>query len=148
MARSGSALRRSNATPQKKIDTDKVGKLVRLLASDKEGEVLAAVAALKRTLGAGGADINDMADAVETGFKPKRQQPTRWTPPAPDPDYWESLAWYAHFHRHHLATSDKDYVYDVLLGQHFDCGHADAAMMARLRSIVAKVEAARDADWW
>jgi hypothetical protein len=136
---------------KKAIDVDKVAKLLRLLASNHDGEVLGAVCALKRTLAAGGADLNDMAAAIATGLtprppaKPKQQQPTRWAPPAPDTTYWESLAWYAHFYRQHLSTSDREYVAGVLMGRHFDCGRADAAMMGRLRGIVDKIEAARSA---
>jgi hypothetical protein len=138
------------------IEVDRIAKLVRLLASDRDGEVLAAVAALKRTLAAGGADINDMAAAMVVGLaprspaKPKQQQPTRWAPPAPDTTYWESMAWWAHFYRQHLSTSDREYVAGTLLGENFDCGRADASMMHRLRNIVDKIEAARsaDRDWW
>jgi hypothetical protein len=145
MARS--ALRRSNATPQKKIDTDKVGKLVRLLASDKDGEVLAAVAALKRTLGAGGADLNDVADAIVAGLKPRPPEITRWEPSAPDPYNWESLSWYCRFWSRHLRDNDQDFVVAVLLGRTgFDLGRATPELMRRLRSIVAKVKAARDAE--
>jgi hypothetical protein len=146
MARSSLPRRITQKAPA--IDVRKLTKLMRLLGTDKDGELLAAVAAIGRVLLASDMGFSDLADVVEAGFKPKRQQPTRWTPPAPDPDYWESLAWYAHFHRQHLATSDRDYVHDVLLGHHFDCGRADASMMWRLRNIVAKIEAAREADWW
>ena len=43
----------------------KVAKIMRLLASSSSGEVMAAVDALKRTLKNGGADLNDLADAIE-----------------------------------------------------------------------------------
>ena len=48
-----------------------MAKLIRLLASDVDGEVLAAVRALGRTLKAGGCDIHDLAglvEAPEAGF--------------------------------------------------------------------------------
>jgi hypothetical protein len=132
------------------VDIDRIGKLVRLLASDKPGEVLATVAAINRTLDIAELDFHDLADVVTAGFKKptKQRQPAKWAPPAPDPDYWESLAWYAHFYRQHLSDPDKGYVADVLMGRNFDCGRADASMMWRLRNIVAKIEAAREADWW
>jgi hypothetical protein len=134
----------------RKLDTKKVGKLVRLLASDKDGEVLATVAAIKRMLDVADLDLHDLADAVRAGFrKPQKQrQPAKWTPPAPDTDFWQSMAWWAHYHGHRLPTSDRDYVHDVLLGRHFDCGRADAAMMRRLREIIAKIEAAQAGDEW
>jgi hypothetical protein len=43
---------------------DKVAKLIPLLASDKEGEVLGAVAAIRRVLAAGGMDLHDVAKLV------------------------------------------------------------------------------------
>lgn len=42
----------------------KVAKLIPLLASDKEGEVLGAVAAIRRVLAAGGMDLHDIAKLV------------------------------------------------------------------------------------
>lgn len=46
----------------------KIGKCLRLLASPADGERLAAIAGLVRTLAAVGLDINDLADAAEIGF--------------------------------------------------------------------------------
>jgi hypothetical protein len=43
----------------------KVGKLIRLLASDRDGEVLAAVHGIKRTLESGGLDMHALADGIE-----------------------------------------------------------------------------------
>jgi hypothetical protein len=137
------------------FDANKLGKLLRLLSSDKDGEVLATVSAIKRMLDVADMDLHDVADAVTAGLTPRtptkheQQQPTRWTPPAPDTTFWESMAWWAHFYRQHLSTSDREYVAGTLLGENFDCGRADASMMQRLRNIVDKVEAARSAaDAW
>jgi hypothetical protein len=131
-----------------KIGATKLAKLLRLLSSDKDGEVLAAVAAIKRTLDIADMDLHDLADAVTAGFRrPEKQRtPAAWAPPAPDTEYWESMAWFSHYNRQHLSTSDRDYVHDVLLGRHFDCGRADASMMSRLREIVRRIQAARRAD--
>jgi hypothetical protein len=43
----------------------RIAMLVRLLASDKDGEILAATAALKRTLHSAGTDINGLASGIE-----------------------------------------------------------------------------------
>jgi hypothetical protein len=139
---------KSLTVPKKAVvDTRKVGKLIRLLASDSDGEVAGAVAALGRTLLAADMSFGDLATAVETGLeKPKPPKKTKWAPPAPDTDYWESMAWWSHYHRSRLSESDRDYVHEVLLGHHFDCGRADASMMNRLRGIVRKIEAARGAE--
>ena len=45
--------------------TGKLGKLVRLLGSDRPGEVIAAVAAIKRTLESASLDIHALADGIE-----------------------------------------------------------------------------------
>jgi hypothetical protein len=53
----------------------RLARLVRLLGSDKPGEVAAAVAALRRTLGGIGADLNDFGDVIENGTeKPKAKR--------------------------------------------------------------------------
>jgi hypothetical protein len=133
----------------RKLDTKKVGKLVRLLASDKDGEVLATVAAIKRALDIADLDLHDLARAVADGFekpKPQKRAPAKWAPPAPDIEFWSSMAWWCHYNRHHISTSDRDYVHDVLLGRHFYCGRADAAMMRRLREIITRIEAAQAGD--
>lgn len=44
---------------------DKIGKLLRLLSSDKDAEVISAVCALRRTLDGAGASLHDLADTVE-----------------------------------------------------------------------------------
>jgi hypothetical protein len=103
------------------LDVRKLGKLIRLLASDSDGEVAGAVAAIGRTLLAADMSFADLAAAVETGLeKPKKQQqPARWSPPTPDLGWdasWEALAWFSHYHRHHLSDPDRNYVYDVLMG--------------------------------
>ena len=45
----------------------KLGKLIRLLSSDKDGEVLGAVGAIKRTLKSANLDVHDLAGLVENG---------------------------------------------------------------------------------
>jgi hypothetical protein len=52
----------------------KLGTFIRLLASDKEGEVRAAVAALLRTLKAAGTDIHAVADLIEKPANGKLSQ--------------------------------------------------------------------------
>jgi hypothetical protein len=56
----------------------KLGKLIRLLSSNRDGEVLAAVHALKRVLDGGKLDIHALADMVEAaGVSPARHGKTR-----------------------------------------------------------------------
>jgi hypothetical protein len=46
---------------------ERLGKLVRLLASDRDGEVVAAVRGLRRTLASAGMDFHGLAALVEKG---------------------------------------------------------------------------------
>jgi hypothetical protein len=128
-----------------KIDHTKIGKLVRLLASDKAGEVVATADALKRTLEAGGLDLHDLADIVEAGLRrpAERQQhhPTSWAPPLPSTDSWQDLAWYCHFHRDQLRGQDRERVADYLLGQAFNDtgGRCLNWHLEELRGMVASI---------
>jgi hypothetical protein len=79
-----SRLSRTNAKRAKTVDVDKVGKLLRILSSDKEGEVIAGVAALRRVLEAGNLDLHHLADAAVAGLKPRKPARASWEPPAPD----------------------------------------------------------------
>jgi hypothetical protein len=140
-------LRRTKAKSRKKVDTDKVGKLERMLVSDRGGEVAAAVAALGLGLESAGMDFNDLADAIVARLRPRKPERSNWGPPEPDLNNRQSMAWHSHFHRHHLRDDDRDYVVDALLDRAgFDLGRATTEMMPRLCSIVAKVRAARSAE--
>jgi hypothetical protein len=46
---------------------EKLEKLVRLLSSDKEGEVVAAARAIQRTLSNAGSDIHELAERIKGG---------------------------------------------------------------------------------
>ena len=56
-----------------------LAKLIRLLASDVDGEVLAAVRALGRTLKASGCDFHDLAGLVEAPSTATRARPASTT---------------------------------------------------------------------
>jgi hypothetical protein len=51
------------------MNADRVGKLIRMLSSSNDGEVIAAARALMRTLESEGSDIHDLAARVEGGGK-------------------------------------------------------------------------------
>ncbi|RYC29300.1 hypothetical protein D3273_24630 [Lichenibacterium minor] len=48
----------------------RLGKFVRLLASDQPGDVVAAATAIKRALAAHGADLNDLGDDIDRHAEP------------------------------------------------------------------------------
>ena len=67
---------------------EKIGKLIRLLASDVDGEALASLRALQRCLTESGTDLHHLADIIEEG----------WRDPAPPVvrhvrrQWWNTLA--------------------------------------------------------
>ncbi len=67
------------------MSSGRLGKLIRMLSSDKVGEVAAAAAALKRTLPSHGLDIHGLADLVDRQleFPLVPEQPLRGDPVAP-----------------------------------------------------------------
>lgn len=57
------------ANLEKLVAENRLGRIIALLGSDKDGEVLAAVAALRRTLKANGADLHDLISLLEGKVK-------------------------------------------------------------------------------
>ena len=64
---------------------EKLEKLVRLLSSDKEGEVVAAAHAIKRTLANAGSDIHELADRIRGGKLSENRRCAKSTTPATRP---------------------------------------------------------------
>jgi hypothetical protein len=132
------------------IDAGRVGKLLRLmLSTDRGGEALAALSALKRTLEAGGLDLHGLADAVESGLRPAQStgsdlSRSTWGPPLPNPNDWQALAWYAHYYRHDLPGHQREFVADCLLGagDAFEDGQIRVSAVRELRRIVAGIRQA------
>jgi hypothetical protein len=63
--------------------TPQLGKIIRLLSSSIEGEVIAAVAAINRTLASQDLDIHDLAEVVDAGLQQKpaaKGKPSRAKP--------------------------------------------------------------------
>ena len=120
------------------VDVDRIAKLVRLLGSDKAGEVVAAVGALKRTLAAGGLDLHDLADAVEVGLRPAPKERVLG-PPDPALDDWAGMCWFLHFHRNQLQKHQRERVADMLLGTGFPEGRCTPAHLIELRRLVSGI---------
>ena len=70
---------------------DRLGKLLRMLSSDKDGEVLAATAAIKRTLATEGLDIHSLADVL-CQPAPRAEKAQRATHDTPDTTNWHGVA--------------------------------------------------------
>jgi hypothetical protein len=67
----------------------RIAKLLRLLASDKPGELVASVQALRRVLGSANLDLHDLANVVE--FAARREAPQVALTTADDDDAREMI---------------------------------------------------------
>ena len=88
--------------------TTKLAKLVPLLGSDRDGEVLAAARAIGRTLAASGADFHDLVLAIggERDEPPKRQRWEWSPPPPPKPPSPDESAWWVQTRGAELLARD------------------------------------------
>jgi hypothetical protein len=87
----------------------KLGKLIRLLASDQPGEVLGAAQALRRVLEAEGLDLHDLAHVLETAAAPPLTS-------GPDID-WVGVAYYCLEVGHGLLNQrEHDFVANMAAG--------------------------------
>jgi hypothetical protein len=93
--------------------SDKLAKLVRLLSSDKDGEVLAAASAIKRTLAAEGSDIHALADAL-CRPQPQRKEEPRRQPPPPREDDWHGMACECQERSERLSEREQGFIDDMV----------------------------------
>jgi hypothetical protein len=93
------------------IETDRLAKLLRLaLGSDKDGEIIGAVVALKRTLAAAGLDTHWIVDAFERGAAPAVQQPRNKSDERND----RSAAWFAFHRSHRLSSKERKFIESIV----------------------------------
>lgn len=76
----------------------KLGKLIRLFGSDRDGEVVAAAGALRRTLASNGSDLHELAKLV-----------TASPAPAPAQD-WLTVARWCHARGHRLNDRERGFL--------------------------------------
>jgi hypothetical protein len=81
----------------------KVGKLIRLLASDQDGEVVASARALHRTLRNAGLDFNDLGQMIEAPTRPYQ----RTADPNSD---WHAMARACAEYVHELSDRERSFV--------------------------------------
>ena len=89
-------------------DTDgKLSRLIPRLATDSDGEVLATVAAIRRTLDRAGMDLYDLAARLATDAP----RPVRQAPHTPDPaTLFEMAGWLHSRARNRLTAKQADFV--------------------------------------
>jgi hypothetical protein len=93
------------------IETSKLAKLIRLIfGSDNDGEVIAAVAALRRALASAGLDAHWLADIVE------RRTNSIAAPAADDRRERDerSDAWFCFHHRDELSPRERAFIENVV----------------------------------
>jgi hypothetical protein len=117
--------------------SDKLAKLVRLLSSDKDGEVLAAALAIKRTLAAEGSDIHALADALCRPQPQQKEEPRRPPPPPPREEDWHGMSCECQAHGERLSQREQDFVDDMVRWTAF--GEPSEKQQAWLLSIYRRV---------
>jgi hypothetical protein len=87
----------------------RIGQLVRMLGSDKSGEVVAAAAAINRTLFVAGLDLHQLADLVARGLQ---QQAPRSLPPRPSAGNSSitGIVAFCAFPGHSLSERERDFI--------------------------------------
>jgi len=94
----------------------KLEKLLPLLASDKDGEVLSAVAAIRRTLERHGLDLHDLAKVLGRAEPPDTVGPLAWR----DIPESEQAGWLAEMRgSRRLSPWEKDFCSSILAQARF-----------------------------
>jgi hypothetical protein len=88
------------------VDTDRLAKLIRLIfGSDRDGEIVAAVAAVRRILASGNVDAHWLADRLAApaivGVAKERQR---------DDGHERSLIWFAWHRRDFLTPKEQGFI--------------------------------------
>ena len=92
--------------------TARLGKLIRLLASDKSGEVVAAASAITRALATAGLDIHRLADVAERGLS----VPGQTTPPPRDDSTagdWRAMRRFCADHDALMSAREREFIADI-----------------------------------
>ena len=115
----------------------KLAKLIPLLSSDKDGEVVATARAIERTLRAEGCDWHDLATAVT---REPEKQIIYIKPPEPEPKDWCELArWCRDHDDERLNVKERSFVCDM--ASRLVCGGEPSERQAAwLRAIYAKLQ--------
>ena len=106
----------------------RIAMTIRLLASDKDGEILAAVCALKRVLESAGTDLNGLAHGIENLGKgvPNEERKKIWDAAVQHTENrlhgaddfidstgkptWQSVALYCQRNKHRLAPKHHEFI--------------------------------------
>ena len=111
-----------------------VAKLIKLLASDKDGEVLASVCALRRVLAKAGLDLNAVATMIE---RPSRSSDQADNPDQPQLD-WQTIAKHCATYPQLLSARERSFVRSMTAW----CGHPSDRQCLWLASIYERIREA------
>ena len=95
------------------VAQNKLGKLLRLLSSDKPGEVAAAASAIMRTLATEGLDIHNLADALCQPPRRAEAKAQSAAAPADDTD-WHSVACECEVHSAALTEREQQFISNMV----------------------------------
>jgi hypothetical protein len=93
---------------------EKLEKLVKLLSSDKDGEVLAAVHAIRRTLKSSGADIHEFAARIKGGGKLEEPQSEAYPKETATPSWYDMALACAERDGDRLNSREREFVDDMV----------------------------------
>jgi hypothetical protein len=91
----------------------KLQRLLLMLSSDQPGEVVAAAAAIKRTLQSGGCDFHDLASELTSPSSAKPKFEEQPEPPRAAPD-WHEMRDFCLAYPERLRTSERDFVESLI----------------------------------
>jgi hypothetical protein len=86
--------------------TARIGKLIRLLSSDRPGEVVAAAGAINRALQAAGLDIHRLAEVIE-------RSPLDDPGQMPDADGWRAMRRFCAERAARLSAREQQFIADL-----------------------------------
>lgn len=119
-------------TDQQQLNKERLGKLLRMLSSDQDGEVLAAVRALDRALKAAGKSFNDLAEMLsgKVVFVEAPKTVSR--------HYAEACRWLLKEHEKALTEKETNFIKDMERRFKFDMDFTPSPKQAAWFTLIVK----------
>ena len=129
----------------------KLAKLIAVLSSDRDGEVVATVRAIGRTLQGAGADFHDLAKAATAEPAAARRASPPPPPPPPEDDAtsmtWADCARWCRAHAYRLSPKEAEFVRDMAISLRVERREPTERQGKWLRAIHARLRRS-EADAW
>jgi hypothetical protein len=91
----------------------RLSQFIRLLGSDRDGEVVAAARAIQRTLATVGQDFHDLADIVERSIERSARPPDQEPAHHRECDDWRAMARWVRDSGARLSPKERGFVSDI-----------------------------------